>query len=299
MINQGGGRAKAKWSVSGSLEETSMLPGYNTNGFAHHKLLDAIDVLGEMGYRSVALTIDHHALDPFAPRLEEHVAEVRDRLARHGLRCVVETGARFLLDRWRKHQPTLLDPDADARQRRFEFLTTAIDVADVLGADAVSFWSGTPTADESPVVLMERLAAGCRLLAEYAHTRRGVRLAFEPEPGMFIDTMDRYAELFDRVSHPLFGLTLDVGHLQCLNEVPVRPHALRWREVLWNVHVEDMRTGVHDHLMFGEGEIDFAEAFGALREARYSGGLHVELSRHSHDAVRTARRALDFLRGAG
>ena len=29
--------------------------------------------------------------------------------------------------------------------------------------------------------------------------------------------------------------------------------------MLWNVHIEDMRTGVHDHLMFGEGEIDFAE----------------------------------------
>ena len=44
-----------------------MLPGYNTNGFAHHRLEDAIDVLGEMGYRSVALTLDYHALDPFDP----------------------------------------------------------------------------------------------------------------------------------------------------------------------------------------------------------------------------------------
>jgi sugar phosphate isomerase/epimerase len=35
---------------------------------------------------------------------------------------------------------------------------------------------------------------------------------------------------------------------------------------------------------------------GALAEAGYAGGLHVELSRHSHDAVETARRALAFLR---
>jgi L-ribulose-5-phosphate 3-epimerase len=66
--------------------------------------------------------------------------------------------------------------------------------------------------------------------------------------------------------------------------------------VLWNVHIEDMRTGVHDHLMFGEGEIDFPPVFSALRQAGYTGGLHVELSRHSHDAVETARRALAFLR---
>jgi sugar phosphate isomerase/epimerase len=62
------------------------------------------------------------------------------------------------------------------------------------------------------------------------------------------------------------------------------------------VHLEDMRRGVHDHLMFGEGEIDFAPVFAALRDIGYGGGVHVELSRHSHDAVNTARRALAFLR---
>jgi sugar phosphate isomerase/epimerase len=275
-----------------------MLPGYNTNGFAHHKLLDAVEILGEMGYRSVALTIDHHALDPRDTATPDQLASVREMLARFDLRCVIETGARFLLDRWRKHQPTLLDPDPAARQARLDFLAYAAGLADALDADAVSFWSGTPTTDEPPEMLMERLAAGCRELAEFAETFPHVRLAFEPEPGMFIDTMARYAELFERVSHPRFGLTLDLGHLHCLGEVPMRPHVLRWRSVLWNVHVEDMRRGVHDHLMFGEGEMDFAEAFGALREAGYEGGLHVELSRHSHDAVNAARRALSFLRAA-
>jgi sugar phosphate isomerase/epimerase len=56
-----------------------------------------------------------------------------------------------------------------------------------------------------------------------------------------------------------------------------------------------MRRGTHDHLLFGEGEIDFTEVLGALEEIRYTGGVHVELSRHSHDAVATARRALAFL----
>ena len=33
-----------------------------------------------------------------------------------------------------------------------------------------------------------------------------------------------------------------------------------------------------------------------LTEIGYAGGVHVELSRHSHDAVETARRSLEFLR---
>ena len=57
-----------------------------------------------------------------------------------------------------------------------------------------------------------------------------------------------------------------------------------------------MRRGVHEHLMFGEGEIDFGPVLAALREIGYEGGVHVELSRHSHDAVETARRALRYLR---
>jgi len=36
-----------------------------------------------------------------------------------------------------------------------------------------------------------------------------------------------------------------------------------WKHVLWNIHIEDMRAGVHDHLMFGEGEVNFADVFEA------------------------------------
>ena len=40
--------------------------GYNTNGLAHHKLFDAVRLLAEIGYESVAITIDHNALPPYA-----------------------------------------------------------------------------------------------------------------------------------------------------------------------------------------------------------------------------------------
>src|SRR5262249_8356832 len=139
------------------------------------------------------------------------------------------------------------------------------------------------------------LVEGCLELCEDA-ARLNVRLAFEPEPGMFIDTMARFDALRRRVDHPNFGLTIDVGHLHCQGEVPIADRLRRWRDLLWNVHIEDMRRGVHDHLMFGEGEIDFAPVLRALEEIGYEGGVQVELSRHSHDAVETARRALAFLR---
>src|SRR5262249_5650033 len=149
--------------------------------------------------------------------------------------------------------------------------------------------------DDQPLqVHLDRLVDGCLQLCDYAEKRQ-MRLAFEPEPGMLIDNMQRFAELEERIRHPNFGLTIDMGHLHCQGEVPIADQLRQWRALLWNLHIEDMRRGVHDHLMFGEGEIDFAPLFAALEEIDYQDGVHVELSRHSHDAVETARRALAFL----
>jgi L-ribulose-5-phosphate 3-epimerase len=271
-----------------------MLLGYNTNGFAHHRLEDAITILAELGYRSVAITLDLHALNPLDMDFARHCERIRALLTQFKLGCVIETGARFLLDPRRKHQPTLLSANREDRRRRRDFLRRAVDIAAELRADAVSFWSGTPD-DTGHNDLMEVLAAECISLCDYAAPK--VRLAFEPEPGMFIDTMAKFEELHRRVKHGAFGLTLDVGHLHCMGETPIAPHIERWKDRLWNVHIEDMRRGVHDHLMFGDGEMDFPPILRALKDIGYDGGVHVELSRHSHDAVNTAKRALAFLQG--
>jgi sugar phosphate isomerase/epimerase len=268
--------------------------GYNTNGFAHHRLEDAIEILAELGYKSVAITLDQIALNPFEMDFPRHCERISTLLGTLGLGCVIETGARFLLDPRHKHQPTLLSARKEDRWRRRDFLRRAIDIAAELRADVVSFWSGTPD-DLARPDLMDLLAAECIDLCAYAAPK--VRLAFEPEPGMFIDTMAKYEELHRRVNHGAFGLTLDVGHLHCQGELPIASHIERWKDRLWNVHIEDMRRGVHEHLMFGEGEMDFAPILQALKAISYDGGVHVELSRHSHDAVNTARRALAFLQG--
>jgi sugar phosphate isomerase/epimerase len=64
---------------------------------------------------------------------------------------------------------------------------------------------------------------------------------------------------------------------------------------LGNVHIEDMRTGRHEHLMFGEGEIDFPPILHVLTEVGYTGGLYVELSRHSHEGPAAAQKAFKYL----
>jgi sugar phosphate isomerase/epimerase len=275
-----------------------MFLGYNTNGFAHHRLEDAIEILAELGYGGIALTLDVHHLDPFAPDLLGRTAAVRRQLEKYNLRCVIETGARFLLDPRRKHQPTLVSPSPDDRESRLDFLKQCVDIGAELNADCVSFWSGAPADNAPHEELMRRLADECQRLVEYADRKGGrfVCLAFEPEPGMFVDTMSKFEELYHWVKREdVFRLTIDIGHLVCNGELPVSNFLGHHGGELMNVHIEDMRRGVHDHLMFGEGEVDFADVFAGLRAANYTGGVYVELSRHSYDAVNTARKAKQFL----
>ena len=211
------------------------------------------------------------------------------------LRVTIETGSRFVLDSRRKHHPTLISGQLQQRRQRIEFLKAAVDVAASSKADSISLWSGADDDDADEVELFDRLTTSLREVLDHAETRN-VRLSFEPEPGMFIDTMARFEKLYAAVDHPLLGLTLDVGHVHCLGDGDVREHLRRWRDVLWNVHIEDMCRGVHEHLMFGQGDMDFAGVFDALRDIDYRGPLHVELSRHSHNAVETAKRSYEFLR---
>lgn len=271
-----------------------MILGYNTNGLAHHDLPDAIVLLGEIGYRSVAITIDHGALAPDRPETPGQLQRVRRMVRTLGMRSVVETGARFLLDPQRKHEPTLVSSDASARARRVEFYKHAIRCAVELESDCVSLWSGAPDRLVPRDLAIQWLVQGLREVLDYA-AARGVVIGFEPEPGMLIDSMARYEELLRLVDAPNFRLTLDVGHLQCQQELPIPDFIRRFAPRLANVHIEDMRAGVHEHLMFGEGEIDFAGVLQALAEVGYQGGVHVELSRHSHEAPQAARRALEFL----
>jgi sugar phosphate isomerase/epimerase len=215
------------------------------------------------------------------------------------LSCVTETGARFLLDPREKHEPTLVSADPAGRARRVDFLRRAIDIAARLNAECVSIWSGILRDGAGEREAFSRLAGGLAEILEHAR-QTNVTLAFEPEPGMFIDTLARFNDLYDELSRlrldpSQLRLTIDIGHLHCQGEVPIERHVLARRTQLANVHIEDMRAGVHEHLTFGEGEIDFRPVIAALAKIGYAGVVGVELSRHSHEGPHAARRAYNFL----
>ncbi len=275
---------------------------YNTNGMAHHRLDDALELLADCGYDGVALTIDHHHHDPLAPTSRAEAERVRGRLDELGLACMVETGARYLLDPRAKHEPTFVTADADGRARRLDFLRRTVDVADVLGAETVSFWAGVPRTGVDRDEAWGWLVQGVARLAEHA-AGSGVLLSFEPEPGMLVETPQQWERLRGDVAAAAPGtppllLALDTGHCLVAGDLAPEEAVRAYGDRLGTAAVEDMRRGVHEHLAWGEGDMDVPAVLAALADVGHRRLVTVELSRDSHRAHELVPRTIAYLRAA-
>ena len=291
---------------------------YGTNGLTDLRLDDALSLLADLGYDGVGLTLDHMHLDPLAPDLAARTQKLARRLDELGLGVTIETGARYVLDPRRKHGPSLLDPDPAQRARRADLLVRAVQIATDLGAHAVHCFSGILPKDtageadtgadngagtEGQAVAAEdaawkRLAETLTPVLDDA-TAAGIPLAIEPEPGHLLATLDDFHRLRTDLGSPdALGLTLDIGHCQCLE--PLSPADCVRAAAPWlrHVQIEDMRRGVHEHLPFGDGEIDFPPVLEALAAVGYQGLVSVELPRHSHAGPQLAQQSLPFLHHA-
>jgi len=277
--------------------------GYNTNGLSSHRLPEALDLISDLGYEAVAITPDVGALDPFLLRPGE-VPSTREQLEDLGLAVAIETGARFLLDPRRKHRPSLLEGDANGRGKRIDFYRRCVDLAVELGAGVVSLWAGSAPQDVDGTLdvdpdhpLGDRLVEGLVRVLEHARGT-GVQVAFEPEPGMFIERPAGFGALLERGGPALdeLGLTLDLGHCVVTGEEPVSETILHWAPRLVHVHLADCPRGLHQHVALGDGDLDLGDALDGLLRSGFEGIGAVELSRDGHRGPDAARESLALIR---
>ena len=269
--------------------------GYNTNGWPQHELGDIATQLAALGYAGIAITPDVFHLNPFRPGALEEARALRRRLDDLGLAVAVETGARFVLDPARKHWPTLLDEPPAAAQR-LDYLRRCHALAVELRAETLSFWSGARPAGLSDDETLARLCRGAAALLDAA-AGSGVRVCFEPEPGMAVASLEDTGDFLLELGRAELYLMLDVGHVPVTDDLPPSDAILAFADRLGGLQLDDSRGGKHEHLFFGDGEIDFSAVARALEAVEFSGLASVELPRHDADPVSTARRAMEFWRG--
>jgi sugar phosphate isomerase/epimerase len=104
---------------------------------------------------------------------------------------------------------------------------------------------------------------------------RGIRPAWEPEPGTVLKDLPVFGELTDHLG-PEAGLNLDFGHALLDGLSPAAAVQLSCGRIL-HTHIEGIAGGVHQHLIPGRGDFPWKAMLRALDGIRYSGPLVVDL----------------------
>ena len=153
---------------------------------------------------------------------------------------------------------------------------------------------GGPQGTLSREEALRRYEAGLRECLPLAK-ELGVVLMVEPEPGLVIQHSGECVEFLKRVNHPNLKMNCDLGHFYCVEEDPatVVRECAAWIE---HIHLEDIKENrVHQHRVPGEGAMDWAGIFAAIREIGYKSWVTVELYPYESTAEEVARRAFGFL----
>src|SRR5688500_17091414 len=270
---------------------------FSTNAFKKNTFEDALRAIAGIGYTAVELMADlHHAYPPLMT--PERTAEIKGLLAELKL-SVSNVNAFTLFACGDTYRPTWIEDSADERRRRVEHTLGSIRMAADFGARTISLQPGGPMVGTTltRAEAGRRCAEGLEQCVPLAK-EKGVILAVEPEPGLFIQTAAEYLEFKNEYfrNEPAVQMNCDCGHLFCCGEDPaavIREHA----EHVAHVHIEDIGpNGVHQHLTPGKGAMDFPAIFEAVDKVGYRRPVTVELYPYETTAAGVARLAYEHLR---
>ena len=266
---------------------------YSTNAYRRSTVDDAVRRIARIGYTGIELMADK---PHFWPREMTNGDIEAIRRALNDAGVSISNINAFMTtaigDFW---HPSWIETDATLRRIRIEHTTASLRVAQRLGAPSITTEPGGPLPDgESRENAIDLFVLGLNEALRVAE-EVGVLLLVEPEPALLIENSDQFLELADRIRSPMFGLNFDIGHFYCVGEdIPQAIHRLQTH--IRHYHVEDIAaTRVHEHLIPGDGAIDFAAAFDAVRATGYQGWLTVELYPYLDDPDAAGRRAFEHL----
>ncbi len=129
--------------------------------------------------------------------------------------------------------------------------------------------------------------------------REEVTLVLENEHSCYLGTGAEVARVVQAVGSPHLRVCWDPGNALCAGETPYPDGYLAVREQIAHMHVKDgiIEGGQVRFVIVGEGAIDYAGQFDALRQDGYTGWVSLEThARIDGDAERASRLCLQALR---
>ncbi|MBI3163058.1 MAG: sugar phosphate isomerase/epimerase [Chloroflexi bacterium] len=190
---------------------------YSTFGLTNLDFLDSIREVDKAGYPGVELSFHRDQFNPF-DITDDYLEAVKKKLdALEVTAACVSTASHFFTPQ-RPHEPSLMSPDLAGRKRRINLVRRGIHVARALGVPLVSFGSGfirDEHVSNPSVNPRELLVDSVQQCLKELRDDEDITLLIEPEPGMYIETLEQGLSLVDEVGSNRFQLHLDLNHNYC------------------------------------------------------------------------------------
>jgi sugar phosphate isomerase/epimerase len=269
-----------------------MIFGYSTNAYVKFTLFEAIERIANLGFKAVEIMGDRPHLYP--PDFEEeNLVRLKGLVEKLDLK-VININSFTLFAVGDTYLPSWIEPDADRREIRIRHTIESLKVADYLGCKSISIPPGGPLdgmarEDAMPVFLkgLERVIP----LAEELN----IKVLVEPEPDLLIERTQEFQSFIKEVKSDIVGINFDIGHFFCVGEDPKVAFETLF-EWVGHVHIEDIGSNrEHNHLIAGQGVIQFLEIFEAMQRLGYNGDISLELYPYVDMPDEAGQKSLEYL----
>jgi sugar phosphate isomerase/epimerase len=270
-----------------------MIFGYSTNAFVKFSLIDALEKIAALGFQGAEIMCDQPHLYP--PEYgEPELAQVKQTLAQHQLN-VTNLNSFTLFAVGDTYLPSWIEPEKERRDIRIQHTLDCLKVANYLDCRNISVPPGGPLEKVSRQQAFRFLYEGLEQVMPLAE-ELNVKILIEPEPDLLMEKTAEFKPFIKEIQSPLVGLNFDIGHFYCAGEDPAAAfeELFRW---VGHVHIEDIAPNrKHNHLIAGQGAIDFESVFSAMARMGYSGDISLELYPYVDMPEQAGRESLALLK---
>ncbi len=279
-----------------AIENIGMKLSFSTNAFVRSSVPEAIEIIAGIGYSGVEILADVPHIYP-PSTTEAELAEIALSLEKNRIRAVninANTAVGYYGTRfWEPlFEPSLANPERDARRWRVEYTKKCIDMARFLSCPNVSITSGKMVPGIKPEKSLLLLKESLFEILEYA--AGDIRVGMEYEPGLLVERATELEDLIGQIGAENFGANLDLGHSHLAGEAPMQV-AQKLSARIFHVHLEDISRRKHYHLIPGEGDMHFKEIFRALETIPYDGFITIELYTYPETPDEAAKKAYNYI----
>ncbi|MCP1110397.1 TIM barrel protein [Ohessyouella blattaphilus] len=262
-----------------------------TGGFSNYPIERAFEAAAKNGYDGIEIGgFRPHA---YAPDLAKGGAKKIIQLSKdYGLPICdyvpENTGSPY----------SLIFEDKEMNKESLEYFKLSLDMAKEINADYCMLACNHPGYGRDKEEVKKLFIENMCILSEYAE-KIGQTIILEPVTpyeGTIIVSADDVKWALDQVDSPRFKCMVDLAAPFTYGE-PLCNYFEKMGEDVKHIHFVDCEKTSEDHLIPGDGEMDFARIVKYLKEVEYQGYLSLELfSRYADESDYSAERGYQVIR---